>query len=96
MTHPKLGFWNQSRETCWTLIQSGIALGKRQREGVGTLVSPGFVVNKRVAFLHHQVGEQVLTVCTYAPNDSSEYRVLFGSVSGVLDGAPSGDSLVLL
>lgn len=50
LTHPKLGFWNQSRETCWTLIQSGIALGKRQREGVGTLVSPGLVVNKRVFY----------------------------------------------
>ncbi|XDV22637.1 hypothetical protein PO909_027493 [Leuciscus waleckii] len=35
-------------------------------------------------------------VCAYGPNGSAEYPVLLGSLEGVLESAPTGDSVVLL
>ena len=52
---------------------------------------------KRIASLHFQVGERVLTViCAYAPKSGSEYPPLLKSLEKVLESAPTGDSIILL
>nr|XP_054590348.1 uncharacterized protein LOC129154585 [Nothobranchius furzeri] len=92
-------------ERGWTFYHSGVAPTERRRAGVGILVSPhlgactlGFIpVNERVASLHLRVGGRVLTVvCAYAPNYSSDYPPFLETLEGVLESAPSGNSLVLL
>ena len=92
-------------ERGWTYFHSGVAHGERRQAGVGILVAPhlgactlGFTpVNKRVASLRLRVGGRVLTVvCAYGPNNSSDYPPFLESLEGVLEGAPPGDSLVLL
>ena len=99
------GSGTQLLERGWTLHYSGVARGERRRAGVGLLIAPHLgphvleftPVNERVASLRLRVGDRSLTVVSaYGPNSSAEYQTFLESLGGVLDGAPPGDSFVLL
>ncbi|KAK3514931.1 hypothetical protein QTP86_005222, partial [Hemibagrus guttatus] len=103
-TH-SLGSGTQLLERGWTLFYSGVPHGERRRAGVGLLIAPQLShhvlefspVNKRAVSLHLWDGDRCLTVVSaYGPNGSVEYPTFLETLQGVLEGAPTGDSIVLL
>ncbi|KAK3540202.1 hypothetical protein QTP70_028393 [Hemibagrus guttatus] len=103
-TH-SLGSGTQLLERGWTLFFSGVPHGEKYRAGVGLLIalqlsrhvlefSP---VNERVVSLRLRAGDRCLTVVLdYGPNGSVEYPTFLETLRGVLEGAPTEDSIVLL
>ena len=54
-------------------------------------------MNERAASLRLQFGDRSLTVVSaFGRNNSAEYPAFLESLGGLLDGAPTGDSIVLL
>ncbi|KAK3553680.1 hypothetical protein QTP70_006888 [Hemibagrus guttatus] len=54
-------------------------------------------VNERVVSLRLRAGDRCLTVVSaYGPNGSVQYPTFLETLRGVLEGAPTGDSIVLL
>ena len=54
-------------------------------------------VNERVVSLHLQAGDRSLTVVSaYGPNSNVEYPTFLEALGGVMESAPTGDSVVLL
>ncbi|KAK3541703.1 hypothetical protein QTP86_002026 [Hemibagrus guttatus] len=103
-TH-SLGSGTQLLERGWTLFFSGVLHGERRRAGVGLLIAPQLSrrvlefspVNERVVSLRLRAGDRCLTVVSaYGPNGSVEYPTFLETLRGVLEGAPTGDSTVLL
>ncbi|KAK3528647.1 hypothetical protein QTP70_006352, partial [Hemibagrus guttatus] len=103
-TH-SLGSGTQLLERGWTLFFSGVPHGERRRAGVGLLIAPQLSrhvlefspVNETVVSLCLRAGDRCLTVVSaYGPNGSVEYPTFLETLRGVLEGAPTGDSIVLL
>ncbi|KAK3530905.1 hypothetical protein QTP70_005451 [Hemibagrus guttatus] len=103
-TH-SLGSRTQLLERGWTLFFSGVPHGERRRAGVGLLIAPQLSrhvlefspVNERVVSLRLRAGDRCLTVVlAYGPNGSVEYPTFLETLRGVLEGALTGDSIVLL
>ncbi|KAK3554788.1 hypothetical protein QTP70_033482 [Hemibagrus guttatus] len=103
-TH-SLGSGTQLLERGWTLFFSGVPHGERRRAGVGLLIAPQLSrhvlefspVNEKVVSLRFRAGDRCLTVVSaYRPNGSVEYPTFLETLRGVLEGAPTGDSIVLL
>ncbi|KAK3550522.1 hypothetical protein QTP70_000035 [Hemibagrus guttatus] len=97
--------FNFTVEDSLTLFFSGVPHGERRRAGVGLLIAPQLSchvlefspVNERVVSLHLRAGDRCLTVVSaYGPNGSVEYPTFLETLQGVLEGAPTVDSIVLL
>ena len=101
-----LGSGTKLLDRGWTLSFSRVAQGARHWAGVASLTSPHLSattleftpVDERVASLRLRVGggNTLTVVCAYAPNRSTEYATFMDTLHGVLNGAPAGDSIVLL
>ncbi|KAK3511176.1 hypothetical protein QTP70_032221, partial [Hemibagrus guttatus] len=100
-----LGSGTQLLERGWTLFFSGVPHGERRWAGVGLLIAPQISchvlefspVNERVVSLCLRARDRCLTVVSaYGPNGSVEYPTFLETLRGVLEGAPTGDSIVLL
>ncbi|KAK3518103.1 hypothetical protein QTP70_033328 [Hemibagrus guttatus] len=79
--------------------------GERRRAGVGLLIAPQLSrhvlkfspVNERVVSLCLRAGDRCLTVVSaYGLNGSVEYPTFLETLQGVLEGALTGDCIVLL
>ncbi|KAI3361528.1 hypothetical protein L3Q82_013677 [Scortum barcoo] len=101
-----LGSGTQLLERGWTLHYSGVAQGERRRAGVGLLIAPQLSrhvleftpVNERVASLRLRVGDRSLAVVCASTGRTAvqSTRPSWSPLGGVLDSAPTGDSIVLL
>ena len=96
-----LGSGTQLLERGWTLFYSGVAGSGRRRAGVGLLIAPQLshhvLADERVASLRLRVGDRSLTVVSaYWLNGRAEYPTFLEALGGVLESAPTGDSVVLL
>ncbi|KAK3570098.1 hypothetical protein QTP86_010972 [Hemibagrus guttatus] len=100
-----LGSGTQLLERGWTVFFSGVPHGERRRAGVGLLIAPQLSrhvlefspVNERVVSLRLRAGDRCLTVVSaYGPNGSVDYPTFLETLRGVLEGTPTGDSIVLL
>ncbi|KAK3506799.1 hypothetical protein QTP70_028368, partial [Hemibagrus guttatus] len=100
-----LGSGTQLLERGWSLFFSGVPHGERRRAGVGLLIAPQLSchvlefspVNERVVSLRLRAGDRCLTVVSaYGPNGSVEYPTFLETLRGVLEGALTGDFIVLL
>ncbi|KAK3517179.1 hypothetical protein QTP70_000772 [Hemibagrus guttatus] len=100
-----LGSGTELFERGWTLFFSGVSHCERHWAGVGLLIAPQLsrhvlefsLVNKKVVSLRLQAGDRCLTVVSaYGPNGSVEYPTFLETLRGVLEGAPTGDSILLL
>lgn len=80
-------------------VRAGVARGVA---GVDLLIAPHLScqftpVNERVASLSLRPGDRIFTVVlAYGPNIFAEYPAFLECLGGILDGAPTGDSTVLL
>ncbi|KAK3555547.1 hypothetical protein QTP86_021786, partial [Hemibagrus guttatus] len=103
-TH-SLGSGTQLLERGWTLFFSGVPHGERHRARVGLLIAPQLShhvlelspVNERDVSLRLRAGDRCLTVVSaYGLNGSVEYPTFLETLRRVLEGTPTGDSIVLL
>lgn len=71
----------------------GLLIGPQLSHCVLELTS----VNERVASLNLRIGDRSLTVIlAYGPNSTPECLAFLKSLGGMLDGTPTGESIVLL
>lgn len=77
---------------------SGIAHGEWWRACVALLIAPQLSPHGlEFTSLHLRIGDRPLTlVSAYGSNSSAQYLAFLESLEGVLDGAPTGYSTVLL
>lgn len=79
----------------YSILELPMVRGARQ--GFNANVLEFTPVDERVAFLPLHVGEWTLRVdCANGPNISSKYPAYLEALEGVLEGAPSEDSIILL
>ncbi|KAK3571548.1 hypothetical protein QTP86_013171 [Hemibagrus guttatus] len=98
-TH-SLGSGTQLLERGRTLFFSGVPHGERRRAGVGLLIAPQLsrhvmefpLVNERVVSLRLWAGDRCLTVVSACV----AYPTFLETLQGMLEGALTGDSIVLL
>ncbi|KAK3560282.1 hypothetical protein QTP86_004212 [Hemibagrus guttatus] len=100
-----LGSGTQLLERGWTLFYSGVPHGERLRAGVSLIIAPQLShhmlefspVNESVVSLRLRDGDRCLTVVSaYGPNGSVGYPTFLETLRGVLGGATTRDSIVLL
>ncbi|KAK3530526.1 hypothetical protein QTP86_027890 [Hemibagrus guttatus] len=90
-TH-SLGSGTQPLERGWTLFHSGVP-----HPQFSCHVLEFSPVNERVVSLCLRAGDRCLTVVSaYGPSGSVEYPTILETLRGVLEGAPTEDSIVLL